>query len=180
MFPLGHLGFTAAFGKFLSRRERYFPAVDFRLILLGGFLPDFIDKPLYFFFQLGGGRSIGHSLTFNALLASLLLMWSLRPAGGSTTHGARKVLILIAIGSLTHLILDRIWEQPWVVLWPFLGVNVTGLEFDVFLALPLSFHEPYILAGEVIGLAIVLALVVRHRLYRRAEIVNALKTGRLE
>ncbi len=179
MFPLGHLGITAALGEFLSRRGHYFPHVDFRLIALGAFLPDLIDKPLFFFIGLGEGRGVGHSLIFNALLTIVLLLWSRRPVASAPIQSARSVLTLVAIGAWTHLLLDRVWEQPWVFLFPFLGLDPPELVPGEGLMLPLFLHDPYIVAGELVGLMAIAVMTLRHKLYRKTNLRRVATTGRL-
>lgn len=178
MFPLGHLGVTAAFGEFLARRGHYVPYVDFRFLVFGGFLPDLIDKPLAFAFSLGG-RTIGHSLIFNVSLSLLLLLWFLHTPGNGPERSARRVVTVLAIGSWTHLILDRIWEQPWAFLWPFLGLGPPEYVPGQYLELPLHLQGPYIILGEVIGFVIVLVMSLRYGLYRKSNLVRAIRTGKL-
>lgn len=86
------------------------------ILFLGSLLPDIIDKPLGVIF-LGGfftsGRTIGHTLIFVALLAVL---------GGLLLLRQGKTWGLVLTGAVAvHLILDEMWTEPRVLLWPLYG-----------------------------------------------------------
>ena len=83
---------------------------------VGAVLPDLIDKPVGFII-LGGvidnGRIWCHSLLFAAIvLVAGLLLWKVRRT---------PVLIAVAIGVLSHQILDLMWRQPATWYYPVLG-----------------------------------------------------------
>jgi hypothetical protein len=101
VYPLGHIGITLLLSKIVSKRFNV--RIDFRLMFLASMLPDILDKPLGFL-GIGGGRFFFHSLIF---VASLYLI--------------RKELFF---GSVVHLILDRIWENPEALFFPFLGFEM--------------------------------------------------------
>ncbi len=178
LYPLGHLGITAALGVHLSGRG-YYPLLDFRLLLLGAVLPDLIDKPLALAAGLEG-RTIGHSMIFIASLTLVLLMWFLSTPVGSSRRATVGMLTVLAIGAWMHLILDRIWEQPWVFLWPLLGLGPPEYVPGQYLELPLGLQWPYIVFGEAVGLLALVAMALRYRLYRRPNLLRSIRTGVLD
>jgi hypothetical protein len=93
-------------------------------LLIGAMLPDLIDKPLGFWLapELVNNslRSIGHTLVFNlALLLGAVL---------AAVATRRTWPLFIAIGSLGHLYLDRMWLLPSTILWPLLGTEFLDSE----------------------------------------------------
>jgi uncharacterized protein (TIGR03382 family) len=118
MFVFGHLGF----GSVLARPWRH-RAVRWAL-LLGMLLPDIIDKPLYYA-RLSDVFSCTRTIGHTGLLAVALLL-----AGLLMTR--RRWLAALAIGMLTHLVLDCLMDAvvgshdgsaARAALWPVLGVH---------------------------------------------------------
>ena len=163
MFVLGHLGIGGgAAAHFVDARER-------RFLYFGALLPDLIDKPLYYALVLltgrrgadlgliSGSRTLGHT----ALLALLILALFRR------RHGPA-----IALGMATHLALDTLgdlfgfFSSPHAgpagpstlaaVLFPLLGPQFPVAPFQSFGEHALSIASPYVLAGELIGGALLL------------------------
>ena len=154
----------------LRRIESGINPIDYRLVLLGSFLPDIIDKPV---FLLTGsraslsGRDYAHTLLFNlVLLISGLVLVRYR----------KSWLLIISISSFTHLILDRMWDSPVVLFWPLLGPFVkgetTGWLSNMFQWL-LSSPEVYI--PEIVGLIIVLLFV--YRILKRKSVISFIRGG---
>ena len=139
MFLLGHLGIGLGLAWLLSTRSSV--RIDYRLILLGSILPDLIDKPLAFVLSLEG-RLWAHTFLFLFAILALSFVRSWR--------GLR----LVGFGVSTHLLLDRIWNQPAVVLYPAYGWTFAPASFDVDLWFQALLHDPLIQAGEIIGLAV--------------------------
>lgn len=180
MFPLGHLGLTAALGEALARRGWLPRPLDYRVLLVGALLPDLVDKPLALVFGIDG-RNVAHSLLVASGLTALLLL-PLRAPRRDPRRGARRPANprpLLTVGLWTHLLLDRMWLTTFALFWPFKGVGFPpgSLELPGLLA---ALAEPYVLGGEVAGAAILAALLVRFRLYRRPNLRRALSTGRLQ
>lgn len=155
MFVLGHLGIGSRLLFGLRRRLPAWP------LYLGCLLPDLIDKPLFYGLHgawplLTGTRSFGHTGLF--LLALLLGAGLLR----------RPWAWAVAAGVATHLALDIAGElvtgadpdsSIWLaVLFPARGVRFPVAHFTTVLEhLSVSAQSGYVLAGELIGGAILLA-----------------------
>ncbi len=167
MYALGELGIGFGFAWLVSYRNR--AAVDFRLVLIGSILPDLIDKPLGAILHLEA-RLWAHSLVF---LAGILLL-SLVPAW--------KGLRWIGFGDAVHLLVDLIWQQPMVVLWPFLGLafppETTPQTVGNYLQILLT--DPYVQFGEIVGSIILLSAAWYYGMFSWSRLRSFLKDGRLE
>ncbi|TLZ95310.1 MAG: metal-dependent hydrolase [Methanobacteriota archaeon] len=136
MFLLAHLGIGLGLAWLLAWKS---PArFDYRLVLFGSILPDLIDKPLGY--ALGLETRIW-SHTFVFLFAILAVsfapnLWSLR---------------FIGFGVATHLLVDRIWEMPWVVLYPAYGWSFHPASQDAEHWIATLLHDPLVQAGEIVG-----------------------------
>ncbi|MEE8332122.1 MAG: metal-dependent hydrolase [Acidimicrobiia bacterium] len=143
---LWHLGGTIALVRYAFRD----PNMDLRLLMVGALLPDLIDKPLGRVLNVGGyesGELWGHSLLFSAALMVVILV--------ATTRGTvyRRTWFPLAVGSLFHLVLDGMWTKSETFLWPFLRGDFTeALPGDLGTAFADGFTNPWVVAGEVIGL----------------------------
>ena len=181
MLPPGHAGISVAIAFALEHSlGRNLPTtdediglqrqngwyIDYRLVILGSFLPDIIDKPLEFW--LLPSRSFGHTLLSGTLLILLGLT-------AMISTGSRAPLVL-SIASIGHLLLDRMWESPETILWPLYGLSFGAAEFDR--------SPPWLrlvqvgmgrLALEAIGALVLVTFAVW--LYRRRTILTWFKTG---
>lgn len=164
MYALGELGIGLGLGWLVSFRNR--SAVDFRLVLVGSILPDLIDKPLGALLHLDA-RLWAHSLLF---LAAILLL-SLWPA----LRGLRWV----GFGDAVHLLVDLIWQQPMVALWPLLGVAFPPGEQSFGSYFQILFTDPYVQFGEVVGTIILLATAWYYHLFSWAAFRQFLRDGHL-
>src|SRR5712692_11564715 len=142
MFLLGHLGIGLGLAWLLSTRSSV--RIDYRLVLFGSILPDLIDKPLSLVLSLEG-RLWAHTFLF--LFATLALSFA------PSWRGLR----LVGFGVSTHLLLDRIWNQPAVVLYPAYGWSFPMAPFNVDRWFDTLLHDPYVQAGEIVGLAVLIA-----------------------
>jgi len=133
---------------------------DYRFLLIGSVLPDLVDKPIgdiFFYDTFQNGQMIGHTLCFNLLLVGLGVLLVVR---------CRRIwLLILAFGSVMHLILDRMWGTPQSFLWPAYGWSFPRLDpTDFFGWLPVMFHEltyPSVYVPEFVGLAILVWFVAR-------------------
>ena len=164
MYALGELGIGLGLAWLVSYRNR--AAVDFRLVLLGSILPDLIDKPLGALLHLEA-RLWAHSLLFLGAVLALSLLPALR--------GLRWV----GFGDAVHLLVDLIWEQPMVALWPLLGVAFPAGEQSVGGYLQILLTDPYVQFGEIVGGTILVATAWHYRLFSWARLRRFLRDGRL-
>ena len=96
--------------------------LDIRLLMLGSLFPDIIDKPLEFL-GFGDGRSITHTL-----IVSLIFLF----AGLFITGYHKKTwLLAVAIGMVTHLVLDSMWSSPDTFFWPVYGWSFPSLPHSL-------------------------------------------------
>lgn len=164
MFALGELGIGLGLAWLVGFRNR--PAVDFRFVLLGSILPDLIDKPLGAVFHLEA-RLWAHTLLFLTGIFAASLVPALRN------------LRWVGFGDAVHLLVDLIWQQPAVALWPLLGTAFPpgdqsfGSYFQTLLT------DPYVQFGELVGGAILIGAIWRYRLFRWTVLKQFLRDGRL-
>jgi len=138
IFPL--TAWIDSLGKFL----------DIRLLILGSILPDIIDKPISMFL-FGNGRIFSHTLLiFLIVLLTGIYFYIKRRATG---------VLAIAIGLFTHLILDQMWLDLKVLLWPLFGWSfprgIREIYFHDWLAALIS--NPKIYIPETVGMVIILS-----------------------
>jgi len=175
MFPLGHIAYVWGGLNLSQRRLSLFRDADYRLVAVASVAPDLSDKAL----ALSGlskhrtGQVWAHTLFFfhlPMLLATLVF---------------RRRWLPYALAFNSHLIADRMWRFPHTLFHPLFGrrfgdwrdVSSWAGMVDAYkevlredrLAIPL----------ELVGLAILLWLGLRNRLYRPARLLSFLLTGRL-
>lgn len=148
--------------------------MDLRLLMFGALLPDIVDKPLSFWLLPEAvnhsTRSVGHSLLFNAALlaTALVVLWL----------AGRAWPVALALGSIGHLLLDKMWEIPAILLWPFLGWSfprgTTSLD-EYFL-----FYLTGVLKSPVDLVGVLVLVWFAIQLYHRRAFFRFLRTGRAE
>lgn len=163
MYLLGHTGFTCAFARLTHNIRVVRVPESLQFVLLGSMLPDLIDKPLGFITGINNGRMWGHTLLFS-LSISLVALALLRRRSGSPWGVA---LFWSAFGSWMHLLLDRIWEQPDVVLYPTYGWGFPQGYMTIEGLWDLLWSEPFLLATEILG-GILLLLVALERTWKQS------------
>lgn len=193
MFVLGHTGFTllstylieralsrpGARSSILSRHKNNQDTqghdtlndkssidvkIDYRLVLLGSMLPDFIDKPLALWLLpniFGITRTIGHS----ALLGGVLLLLG----GVLILRTKRTGMFVLALASLGHLVLDRIWSLPEVMWWPCYGWGFPKEDGAGTIKgwLDTLFSSPTTFVPEIVGGLVLMSMVFSLRRRRR-------------
>lgn len=139
--------------------------VDYRFLALGAILPNLIDKPLAWLILtdlLEATRSIGHGLILSTVLLAVGYISNRRKRG--------NLLLSLAAGCLSHLVLDGMWGQPQTLLWPAFGWEFAAREPQgidrYFLHL---WGYPWLAASEIIGGLIVGHLVVGLTRQRRLK-----------
>ena len=161
MFLLAHTGITLGAVWLIGHLDK---GADLKnalpLAVLGGNLPDLIDKPIGIFapgLGLGTGRGIAHTLAFNlALLALGLLVAAFGGVG----------LLYVAVASIGHLILDYMWRLPRVLFWPLYGFAFPRVGRRGFIAQVRSWWhtlwtEPRVFLTEVVGTVFIVAYVLQ-------------------
>ena len=164
MYTLGELGISLglAWLVFFRFRER----VDFRLVLLGGILPDLIDKPLGAVLGLEA-RLWAHTLLFLAILTLLSRLPTLR------------ALQWVAFGDAVHLLVDLMWEQPNVALWPAFGWGFPPGTQSLAGYFQILLTNPYVQFGEIVGAAILVAAALHYGMTSWTRLKAFLSDGRL-
>ncbi len=149
MFLLGHLGIGLGLAWLLSWKS---PAwIDYRLVLFGSILPDLIDKPLAYLTGLDS-RLWAHTFLFLFSILALSFVPALR--------GLR----LVGFGVATHLLLDLMWNQPAIVLYPAYGWTFPPAPFNVDRWFDTLLHDPYVQFGEIVGSLFLIAFAWAHRI----------------
>lgn len=120
-----HLLVGSVLGLLVYRRYGVRWAVP--LVALGAILPDIIDKPLGHIVlreTLDYGRIYGHTLLFLGVIVVLGLAYRRTRPG--------PLLLGLALGVASHLVLDSMWADPTTLLWPMMGDFVPQHHPDYF------------------------------------------------
>jgi hypothetical protein len=131
-------------------------------------LPDMIDKPLFVLlpdFTQGWTRTVAHSLA-GLVLFTIFTGWRLRKKAWP---------LVFAYGS--HLVLDRMWTDGHILVWPLHGFFFEKFPYDHRELWWEKLTDPWVMGGEAIGFAVVLALFLRGRLWERERRRAFLATG---
>jgi hypothetical protein len=149
VFFFAHLGLGLGLAWLVARKLPV--AFDYRLVLFGSLLPDIIDKPLSAVLSLEG-RIWSHTLVF--LFAVLAVsfaprLWSLR---------------FVAFGVGTHYLVDRLWENPRILLYPAFGWSFQPVAFDTERWIYTLLNDPLVQAGEIVGITILAVFAWRYHL----------------
>lgn len=110
-----HLGGALFLFRWIFRE----PRVDVRFLAAGAIFPDLIDLPLgggLFADRYASGELWGHSLLFAAIVMTAVMVFTRRGP-------KRRAAMAVAIGVLFHLLLDGMWTDSPVFLWPFFGTE---------------------------------------------------------
>lgn len=167
----GKPGLRGKISRIFSAIRSQSGKIDYRMVIIGSMLPDIIDKSLFLILGKSGetlsGRDYSHSLLFCLALF----------AGGLFLLRYRKPwLLVLSLGSVTHLLLDRMWGDTVALFWPFMGPLkgeyvadwATGMWNDLF-----TVPEVYI--PEIIGIIIVIYFAIR--IIRNRGIPGFIRTG---
>ncbi|MEN8239412.1 MAG: metal-dependent hydrolase [Actinomycetota bacterium] len=166
-----HVGATIAFVRYAFRDED----MDLRFLALGAILPDLVDSPIAaaMWTDWQAPRLASHSLLFGSILMAIVLV-------GTRRGDRRKRWMLLATGVLMHLALDAMWSESETLWWPFLGWEFTNTPFGTFGGYATSvFTDPWMWAGEVVGLVYLTYLWMQSGLGRSENRRALLETGRV-
>jgi len=172
------LGAATLIADAVNRKPSWFASLsrylDIRWLLVGSLLPDIIDKPVgqYFFRDtFNNGRIFSHTLLFCIVISAVGIVLYKKQG--------RTWLLALALGTLTHLILDEMWQVPQTLFWPLVGFSfpreeLAGWAGNIWNAL---FSNPQVYIPEILGLLILLVLVIY--LIKRRRLGDFLKRGKV-
>jgi len=140
-----HLGATLWLFRWIFQD----PKVDVRFLFVGAILPDLVDLPVGTV-MLAAEYSTGE-LWFHSLLVPTIFMIGVLVA---TRRGRRRrAWMALGVGWLFHLLLDGMWADENVFLWPFFGWQIPAGESPFWsLAWDRAFTDPWRWVTESIGL----------------------------
>jgi inner membrane protein len=152
---LWHMGLAAAVVYVTLGRRR----IDYRFVLLGAVLPDFIDALLgLFIFEGSSGRWIAHTLLATIVITIVIVV---------VFSGERRLALFgIGVGWLLHLVGDGMWAAPETFFWPAFGTEFATTPAEPY-SLDLFVHpwdHVWTWMGELVGLCILVWFWVAFRL----------------
>ena len=148
--------------------------IDWRLVIIGSMLPDIIDKPigtLIFADTFNNGRIFAHTLLFAILLLAVGLYFHRRGKIG---------MLVLALCSIGHLILDSMWRMTTTLFWPLKGWDFPEYEISEYWFLDLyeSISEHIdVLIPEIIGTIIIFSVAVY--LIKNKRVLSFIRTGKI-
>lgn len=152
------------------------PKVDVRFLLLGAILPDLIDLPIGTVIladRYSTGELWFHSLTVAILYMAIVLV--------ATRRGRRRrAFMAVGVGWLFHLLLDGMWIDQSVFLWPFFGWEIPPGEMPYWpLAWERAMSDPWRWIEEAVGIGYLIWLWMALGLSDRGRRNAVVQTGRL-
>lgn len=167
---LWHLGAGALITYLALGRRR----IDYRFVLVGAAAPDAVDGVLgALLFDARADRFAGHSLAAPVAAAVAVVVL--------TRGRTRLSLFGIAVGWLTHLVADGMWDAPVTFLWPAFGIGEFSPSFEPYgrglFTRPGAHLGTW--AGEIAGAAVLLWFAVAFRLRERDRLASFLADGEL-
>jgi membrane-bound metal-dependent hydrolase YbcI (DUF457 family) len=188
MFPLGHIGISVGIVYLMAvyllstkKEDNQNPPftwdIDFRIVIIAAMLPDIFDKlvgMLFFKEEFSNGRIFTHSMLIVGIFSICLFI-----LGKAKLWSHLKSFGYI-IPVWLHLLLDWMWVEPKTLFWPFLGTDFPRIDVEFSDYFTFLFSKPAVFLGEIIGALIIVALIYRHRLYTKSNLMNFLRNGRLE
>lgn len=175
MLPLGHIAYAWGGLKLLQKAVPAFRDADYRVVALAAIAPDLSDKAL----AISGiskhrtGQVWAHTLFFCHL--PLLLV----------TLIFRRRWLPYALAFNSHLLTDRMWRFPHTLLHPLFGRrfgdwrDLNSLSGMVDAYKEVLREDRATIPLELGGLAILVWVLLSHRLYRPRNLFSFLRSGRL-
>ena len=167
-----HVGATLFLFRWIFRD----PKVDVRFLVLGALLPDLIDMPvgtLFWADVYSTGELWFHSLLAASLYMALVLILTRRGR-------RRRAFMAVGVGWLFHLLLDGMWANQDVFLWPFFGWEIPMGDAPYWpLAWERAMSDPWRWLKEAIGLGYLIWLWVALGLSKKDRRDAVVRTGRL-
>jgi len=143
---------------------------------IGAVLPDLIDKTLghiIFADSIGYGRIYAHTLLcFAVIFLTGLIVWKYRKS---------PVIVGMAVGIVSHQVLDLMWNEPANWFFPFQGPFQGHLPTDyVFTLITAELNNPpEVLVALILGLGALVYLKFRHKIMQTDDYRAFLKSGLL-
>lgn len=167
-----HLGASLWLFRWIFRD----PKVDIRFLFLGAILPDLIDMPVGTLFladRFSTGELWLHSLLLPTIYMSGVLV--------ATRRGRRRrAWMALGIGWLFHLLLDGMWVNQDVFLWPFFGWEIPAGEAPYWpLAWERALSDPWRWFKEAVGLSYLVWIWFALGLQIKDRRHNVVVSGRL-
>lgn len=151
------------------------PKVDVRFLFLGALIADLIDLPLGTLVLAGRYSTSelwGHSLVLPSVYMLGVIMLTRRGR-------RRRAFMAVGVAWLFHLLLDGMWANDAVFLWPFLGDFPTGDAPFWPLAWERAMSDPWRWIKEIVGLVYLVWLWRHLGLTDKTRRDQAISTGRL-
>jgi len=165
MSIMAHIGLTILLFLLLLRYlGRDIRGYDIRLLAVGSMLPDIVDKPLCWA-SLAPGRGCAHTLLFMVVI--LAASW-------------RFGILELAFGNFMHLMLDTMFLDLKVLLWPMMGLSLEMTRHTVTYYWENILNSTYTQVTEALGLLCILYFVRMYRLYSISNLKPFLLKGRLD
>lgn len=166
-----HVGATLWLFRWIFRD----PKVDIRFLIAGAIVPDVVDLTMGTI-VLADRYSTGE-LWFHSLILPTVYMTAVVVL---TRRGRRRrAFMALGVGWLFHLLLDGMWIDQEVFLWPFFGDIPAGQSPFWPLAWDRALSDPWRWVKEAIGLGYLVWLWIALGLSDRARRRTVLETGRL-
>lgn len=170
MFILGHLGVTLGVTFIIdqlilkkgTKKIKKMSNINYLLIAIGSLLPDLIDKPIGHILlrdSVSYGRLFGHTLLF--LFGVAIVGYFLK------SH--RNNIFCLLFGTSMHLLEDRMWKMPNILLYPLYGfsfpngVVIGDKWYDYFIFIFNRSYKPtnnIVFLSEILGILFLIALVI--------------------
>ncbi len=166
-----HVGATLWLFRWIFRD----PKVDIRFLLAGAILPDVIDLTLgtvVFADRYSTGELWFHSLLLPSLYMTAVVILTRRGR-------RRRAFMAVGIGWRFHLLLDGMWANQEVFLWPFFGEIPAGEAPFWPLAWERALSDPWRWVKEAVGLTYLIWLWIALGMSDRERRRATLRTGRL-
>jgi hypothetical protein len=168
---LWHVGATLWLFRWIFRD----PKVDVRFLVAGAILPDLIDLTIGT--VLFADRYSTGELWFHSLLLPIVYMTAVVAV---TRRGRRRrAFMAVGIGWLLHLLLDGMWANEDIFLWPFFGPIPAGEAPFWPLAWERALSDPWRWVKEAVGLGYLIWLWIALGLGDRERRLGVIRTGRL-
>jgi len=167
-----HLGATVWLFRWIFRD----PKVDIRFLVIGAVLADLIDLPIGTVImgdRYSTGELWSHSLAVPTLYMAIVLLVTRRGR-------QRRAWMALGVGWLFHLLLDGMWVDRGVFLWPFFGWQIPPGEAPYWpLAWERALSDPWRWIKEAMGLGYLVWLWLALGLGDVERRNSVLETGRL-